>query len=173
MLAPDPFWLIGRGCAVVAGVSAGICRDKDTVVPVFTSAAARRRASGVIRFRAPRSSSLPHRPQFDSFVIHSSNCALVTLPVLAAPDPEGCADCAVCPTTTETPNSEAAAATLARTSRGRRRCLRGPEAEEIRSSMESDSDMKGRPRTTNCFPAFVTECALSHLIQESPCVYCG
>ena len=35
-------------------------------MPVLTSAAARRRVPGVIRFRAPRSSSLPHRPQFDS-----------------------------------------------------------------------------------------------------------
>src|SRR5688572_30619380 len=98
MLAPDPFWLIGRGfpvgCPVVLGVSAGIGRDSETVVPVLTSAAARRRASGVIRFRAPRSSSLPHRPQFDSFVIHSSNCAFVTLLVFAASAPEGCDDCA-------------------------------------------------------------------------------
>src|SRR5436189_5255521 len=106
MLAPDPYWLIGRGCPVVAGVSAGICRDSETVVPVLTSAAARRRVARVIRFRAPRSSSLPQRPQFDSFVIHSSNCAFVTLPAVAAPDPEGCDRCAAWPTTSQAPESE-------------------------------------------------------------------
>src|SRR6187455_3022351 len=111
MLAPDPFWLIGRGCPGVPpgepGPSAGICRDSETVVPVLTSAAARRRVSGVIRFKAPRSSSLPHRPQFESFVIHSSNCAFVTLPAFGPPDPEACDAGAAWPTTSQAPASEA------------------------------------------------------------------
>ena len=120
-------------CAPVGrGPSAGICRDSETVVPVLTSAAARRRVSGVIRFRAPRSSSLPHRPQFDSFVIHSSNCAFVTRPVFGAPDPADCDDCAAWPTTSQTPESEAA---MARTSPGRRCRPCRPERKEIRSSM--------------------------------------
>src|SRR5262245_59057770 len=61
------------------GLSSGNSRDNDTVVPVRTSAAACCRLAGVIRLVAPNWSSFPQRPQFDSLVIHSSNCGFVTL----------------------------------------------------------------------------------------------
>ena len=143
------------------GVSAGICRDSETVVPVLTSAAARRRVSGVIRFRAPRSSSLPHRPQFDSFVIHSSNCAFVTLPVFAAADPEGCDDCAACPTTTQTPERRDGGESREDQSWSQTAACIDRTRKKSDPRMGSDFDMKARSTIEELFPGcFVTECAL-------------
>ena len=123
----DRTWLACRGRHLGRNLS----RQRDRV-PLLTSEAARRRVSGVIRFSAPRSSSLPQRPQFDSFVIHSSNCAFVTLPALAAVRRA---------VTTAPPGQRQARCPRARRQwRGllRRSCrLCRPETEEINSSMAS------------------------------------
>src|SRR5256885_13163520 len=66
----------GLGLSTAFTVSASAANDTDT--PSLTSAAACLRFEGVIRFNAPISSSLPHRPQFDSSVFHRSYCASVT-----------------------------------------------------------------------------------------------
>src|SRR5258708_24708106 len=47
-------------------------RDSETEIPDFTSAAASRRFSAVIRLRAPNSSSFPHLPQLESASNHSA-----------------------------------------------------------------------------------------------------
>ena len=60
-----------------------IADESETETPSFTSAAACRRFSGVIRFSVPSSSFGPHRPQFDSLRLPAPYSALVTC---------GCAD---------------------------------------------------------------------------------
>src|SRR5712692_11779488 len=70
---------MGRVCGLLPPFCLGMSRDSDTMVPVFTRAAACLRFAEVIRFRAPSSSSLPQRPQLESSVIHRANCSFVTL----------------------------------------------------------------------------------------------
>src|SRR4051812_47200585 len=78
-LASAPPRLTGRDAAEGDGWVRPIGRDSETAVPVFASNAACFRLSLVIKLRAPSSSSLPHRPQFDNWVIQPSNAGLVTL----------------------------------------------------------------------------------------------
>ena len=53
----------GQGLSTPSSVCAVLA--SDTVMPSCTSAAAARRLAGVMRLRAPISSSGPHRPQFE------------------------------------------------------------------------------------------------------------
>ena len=50
----------------------GLCAS-ETVIPLWTNAAASRTLSGVIRFAVPRSSSGPQRPAFDTSWKRASN----------------------------------------------------------------------------------------------------
>src|SRR6185436_11994440 len=67
---------LGHGTSISFFVAAFEARDTDT--PSLTSAAACLRFAGVIRLRAPISSSFPQRPQFDRSVCQRSNSACVT-----------------------------------------------------------------------------------------------
>src|SRR5256885_5419998 len=66
----------GHGTSISFFVAAFDARDTET--PSRTNAAAALRFAGVMRLRAPISSSFPHRPQFDSSVCQRSNSACVT-----------------------------------------------------------------------------------------------
>src|SRR4051812_7280375 len=65
---------VGLSTALIVSVSAA----NDTETPSLTRAAACLRFAGVIKFNAPISSFLPHRPQFDSSVFHRSYSSTVT-----------------------------------------------------------------------------------------------
>src|SRR5262245_33845884 len=67
----------GQGTSSAFWVAA--LEASETVTPSLTSATAARRLAGVIRLRAPISSSLPQRPQFESsFCQRSYSAAAMT-----------------------------------------------------------------------------------------------
>src|SRR5436190_7634430 len=68
-------WSAGVGHARPAGVFTGML--KLTVSPLRTNPAAARTRSGVSSLSEPRSSLLPHRPQFETVSKSSLNCAKV------------------------------------------------------------------------------------------------
>nr|BFE73616.1 hypothetical protein GCM10020092_069170 [Actinoplanes digitatis] len=82
-----------HGCVVVdRSMSSGAATShaQDTLLPWRTARAAASRTSSVMWFRVPRSSSSPHRPQFDSESKYPSTSSCVGIgrrSVIPAPTP--------------------------------------------------------------------------------------